>query len=164
MAKDEVKSVKQIKVKPFNPHKGQRAFLRHYFKHPEVSTWTIKASRQSGKSFCMLGLMFDKCINTPNTNVLFITPTFRLAKNLVTQKIIPFKKNMPFVDKINLSDNTVYFKNYSTIQFVTGNDPNNLRGLTLDYCVIDEAAYQDEILVEEIVPPMLTFKGKGLFS
>lgn len=151
-----------VKVNIFNPHNAQKAFLKKMKEYPDVMNWVLKCSRQSGKSYLMLGLCLKECINNPNSAVLYISPTYMLARTLYKLTLKPRLKGMPFIQSTNDSELLVLFKNGSYIKFVSGNEYDSLRGYTLSMCVIDEASYCKKELFD-VVHPFLQVKGKYLF-
>ncbi len=152
-------SVIKVKVKIFEPHNAQKAFLKKMEEHKDVMYWILKCSRQSGKSYLMMGLCLKWCINTPNTSVLYICPTYILCNVLYKLTLKPKIKNMPFILSTNDSELLILFKNGSYLKFATGSEPDNLRGYTLDYLIVDEAAYCKKELFD-VIFPFLQVRGK----
>jgi|TARA_R110000824_G_C15194896_1_gene675162 hypothetical protein len=122
----------------------------------------IVAGRRWGKT--ILSLMYLlKDEFQPNERRWFITPTYRQGKMIV----FPVLRQMfsSFVGaKLNESDMSVVFENGAELAVKGADNENNLRGVELTKCVMDEMAYIKPHVWEEIIYPMLaTTQGEVLF-
>ena len=132
----------------------------------------VVAGRRFGKTFLS---MRELCYRAriPDQEIFYITTSYRAAKMILWK---PLKKKLlalRWVKKINESELSILLKNGSTISLKGSEDPDKLRGPSLSYCVIDEAAEcKLETLWGEIIRPALadqqggalfigTPKGKG---
>jgi len=142
-------------------HDGQLNIVKdiltsNYFYH------TIRCSRQFGKSFLGLQLVLYYAINNNDYNVLYTAPTYSQVNKVFKE----FKKaviHTDLVDKFNGSENSVILKNGSEIYFKSIQQPDNLRGYSIDVMVCDEAALYKEGIFDEVLKPMLAVKGKKCF-
>ena len=101
----------------------------------------------------------------PNKEVFYIAPTYRQAKMIAWKKLKNKLTNLRWVQKINETELSILLKNGSTIS-LKGADggAQNLRGVGLDYCVMDEFALIDEEAWYEVLRPALSDKqGAALF-
>jgi hypothetical protein len=93
----------------------------------------------------------------------FITPTYKQGKMIV----FPILRQMfsGFAGaKLNETEMSVIFDNGAELSVKGADNENNLRGVGLTKCVMDEMAYIKPHVWEEIVYPMLaTTKGTVLF-
>jgi len=93
----------------------------------------------------------------------FITPTYKQGKMIV----FPILRQMfsGFAGaKLNETEMSVMFDNGAELSVKGADNENNLRGVGLTKCVMDEMAYIKPHVWEEIVYPMLaTTKGTVLF-
>ncbi len=122
----------------------------------------IVAGRRWGKT--VLSLMYLlKDEFKPNERRFYITPTYRQGKMIV----FPVLRQMfnGFVGaKLNESEMSVVFENGAELSVKGADNENNLRGVELTKCVMDEMAYIKPHVWEEIIYPMLTTtQGKVLF-
>ena len=69
--------------------------------------------------------------------------------------------DLKWVKKINESELSILLKNGSTISLKGSENKDSLRGVSLSYCVIDEAADCDPDLFPEIVRPALADQQGG---
>lgn len=101
----------------------------------------------------------------PNREVFYITTSYRAAKMIVWKPLKRRLLDLRWVSKINESELSILLKNGTTISLKGSEDPDKLRGVSLDFVVIDEAAdCKLETLWGEIVRPALADRqGSALF-
>jgi hypothetical protein len=120
----------------------------------------VAAGRRFGKSFLSLSLM-AKVARYPYSQVWYVTTTYSAAKNIMwsylKQKLQKFGWAKSF-HEVALQANLV---NGSVISLKGANNPDSLRGIGLDYLVLDEAAYLDERVWTEVLRPTLSDKQGG---
>ena len=101
----------------------------------------------------------------PNKEIFYVAPTYRQAKMIAWKKLKKKLIDLRWTKKINESELTILLKNGSTIS-LKGADggASNLRGIGLDFCVMDEFALIDEEAWYEVLRPALSDKqGSALF-
>ena len=101
----------------------------------------------------------------PNKEVFYIAPTYRQAKMIAWKKLKNKLIDLRWAKKINETELSIVLKNGSIIS-LKGADggAQNLRGVGLDYCVMDEFALIDEEAWYEVLRPALSDKqGSALF-
>lgn len=131
----------------------------------------VVAGRRFGKTRLALR---ELCYHAkdPNKDVFYITSSYRAAKMILWKPLKEQLLDLKWVKKINESELSIALKNGSTISLKGSENKDSLRGVSLSYCVIDEAADCDPDLFPEIVRPALadqkggcmfigTPKGKG---
>ena len=122
----------------------------------------IVAGRRWGKTILSLMYLMKDAFQ-PNERRWFITPTYRQGKMIV----FPVLRQMfnSFDDaKLNESEMSVTFGNGAELAVKGADNENNLRGVELTKCVMDEMAYIKPHVWEEIIMPMLaTTNGEVLF-
>tara|TARA_R110000744_G_scaffold270942_1_gene384007 strand:- start:1913 stop:3115 length:1203 start_codon:yes stop_codon:yes gene_type:complete len=122
----------------------------------------IVAGRRWGKTVLSLMYLLKEPFQ-PGERRWYITPTYRQGKMIV----FPILRQMfhGFVGaKLNESEMSVMFENGSELAVKGADNENNLRGVALTRCVMDEMAYIKPNVWEEIVYPMLaTTQGEVLF-
>jgi hypothetical protein len=98
----------------------------------------------------------------PGREVFYITTSYRAAKMIVWKPLKLKLLDLRWVSKINESELSLTLKNGTTISLKGSEDPDKLRGVSLDYAVIDEAAdCKLEQLWGEIVRPALADRQGG---
>lgn len=125
--------------------------------------------RRSGKTELAIMELIDKAMKTDKELAMFvyIAPFLRQAKAIawarLKQKIEPLRRTS--VIDINEGELSVRFKhNGAIIRLFGGDNPDALRGMRLDGCVIDEVANIKNELWSDIVQPALSDRlGWSLF-
>ena len=96
-------------------------------------------------------------LQTPNQKGAWITPVYNQCKKIF-QELTNAAHGI--ITSQNKSDLTITFVNGSTIQFLSTDNYNTIRGFSFHYIVIDEAAYIKEEAINEAVLPTLTALGR----
>ena len=103
-----------------------------------------------------------KC-EQPNPRGAYIAPFYKQAKNVAWDYVKTFCADIPGV-KFNQSELKVDLPNGARIQLYGGDNPDSLRGIYLDCCVLDEYAQCPPRLWSEVIRPALADrKGSALF-
>jgi hypothetical protein len=123
----------------------------------------VAAGRRFGKSYLSMNMM-ARTARHPYKNVWYVTTTYGAAKNIMW---IPLKDRLR---KLNWSNSfhevamQAHLVNGSVIALKGTNNPDSLRGVGLDYLVIDESAFIEERTWKEVLRPTLSDKvGGALF-
>ena len=120
----------------------------------------VAAGRRFGKSFLSLSLM-ARVARYPYSQVWYVTTTYSAAKNIMwaylKEKLQKFGWAKSF-HEVALQANLV---NGSVISLKGANNPDSLRGIGLNYLVMDEAAYLEERVWTEVLRPTLSDKQGG---
>jgi len=140
----------------YNPRKWQ------HFCHVNKERFSVYAlHRRSGKTELAIMELIDKAIKTDKELAMFVyvAPFLRQAKAIawarLKQKIEPLRRNS--VIDINEGELSVRFKhNGAIIRLFGGDNPDAMRGLRLDGCVMDEVAQLKNELWTDIVQPALS--------
>ena len=123
---------------------------------------TIVTGRQWGKSFFAIQLLLYYAINKPNSEVMFVTLSYRQGSKVFNQ-LMKGIGNTNIVAKKNSMENSITLINGSQIYFVSVQQPENLLGYSIDYLFIDEAAMIKDITFERVLRPFLRVRGKKCF-
>ena len=100
----------------------------------------------------------------PNKDVWYVSPSYRQSKNIVWKKLKHRLQDLKWADKINETELTIHLKNGSTISLKGADNHDSLRGVGLDFIVLDEFADIDPDAWFETLRPTLSDKGgKALF-
>ena len=123
----------------------------------------VVAGRRFGKTHLSIR---ELCYHarTPMQEVWYVAPTYRQAKQIVWRKLKHRLQDLNWAKKINESELTITLKNGSTISLKGADNADSLRGVGLDFMVMDEFADVDETAWTEVLRPTLADKqGKALF-
>lgn len=100
----------------------------------------------------------------PNRNCWFIAPTYRMCKQIVWNNLKHRLQDLNWVSKANETDLSILLKNGSTISLRGADNPDSLRGVSLDFVVFDEFAFIDETAWSSVIRPTLSDRqGSALF-
>jgi hypothetical protein len=129
-------------------------------------------SRGVGKSFIFMIFAMLKAILYPDTQIGFITPTYRQVRRYIFPEIDKISKRCPYFKKcidgrISMSTDgcIIRFKNGSFIEGLPpGHDGRNIRGRRYHVVLGDEFAQIDSTLIKEVVRPMLNIQIHGRYN
>lgn len=123
----------------------------------------VVAGRRFGKTHLAIReLAFHA--KDPDKEVWYVAPSYKMAKNIVWRKLKNRLEDLNWVKKHNETELTLYLKNGSTIALKGADNYDSLRGVGLDFIVLDEFADIDPEAWFETLRPTLSDKaGKALF-
>lgn len=164
---------KHYKVKfSFTPYPLQREIIDHLDgkiknKEGEPFRFFVAAlGRQSGKSWLARYTLIDRAANRRQT-CMWIAPAITSARNHWNKLVDLIKKSGIPVVRISQAAKEILFHGGGSISVRSALEPDNLRGDSLDYAVLDEAAFfrDGEYVWWQVVLPMLTAtRGVALFT
>jgi len=123
----------------------------------------VVAGRRFGKTHLAIR---ELCYHArvPNTEVWYCSPTYRQSKTIVWRKLKHRLQDLKWAKKINESELSITLKNGSTIALKGADNADSLRGVGLDFLVMDEFADIDpEAWYEVLRPTLADRQGKALF-
>ena len=130
-------------------------------KKPFISL--IVAGRQTGKSFFMMNDALYRSLNNKKHRAFWVSPIQDQANKVMKDIEAMFINHQDLftqiIKRFDRKNNEVYFYNGSFIKFRSADSGDNLRGATLDYIYIDEAAYMNLDFINEVLLPMVTRTG-----
>jgi hypothetical protein len=117
----------------------------------------IRAGRRFGKSVLAVITLITAALETPGV-YWFVAPFYGQAKEIaykLLQKYLPAEAIL----KKNETDLSFELKNGSTIKLKGADNPDSLKGVGLNGCILDEFAFMRKEVWEEIIRPMLFDSG-----
>jgi len=100
----------------------------------------------------------------PQREVWYLAPTYRQAKLIAWRKLKARLLDLRWVAKVNESELTITLKNQSVISLKGADNADSLRGIGLDFLVMDEFAMIDpEAWYEVLRPALADRQGSALF-
>lgn len=151
-----------MQIKLYNPTEPQKDFYRliHEDK-PFISC--VVAGRQTGKTFFMQNDCVMRALNNPKHRMFWVSPIQDQANKVMKDIEAMFSNHQDLWNQIikryDRKANEMYFYNGSFIKFRSADSGDNLRGATLDYIYLDEAAYMKLDFINEVLLPMVTRTG-----
>ena len=123
----------------------------------------VSAGRRFGKTFLSLREL-ARYARHPNQKVLYVAPTYRMAKGILWDQIKARLTGLNWVRKINESDLNILLVNGTKINIRGADNFDSLRGLEYDFIVMDEAAMIDQRAWTEVLRATLSnTQGHALF-
>jgi len=123
----------------------------------------VIAGRRFGKTHLSIRQL---CFNAriPERTVWYVAPTYRQAKMITWKKLKQRLLDLRWVSKINETELTLELKNRSIISLKGADNHDSLRGVGLDYLVLDEFADIDpDAWYETLRPTLSDREGHALF-
>ena len=100
----------------------------------------------------------------PYSQVWYVTTTYSAAKNIMWSVLKERLQRLGWAKRFHEVALQATLVNGSVISLKGANNPDSLRGIGLDYLVLDEAAYLEERVWTEVLRPTLSDKvGGALF-
>jgi len=117
----------------------------------------IISGRRSGKTMAAIASL-AKYSRYPNKKCMYIAPTYRMAKQIVFDDLYLMLKERKWLKDVNKSDLAFTLVNGSMIYLRSADNPDSIRGIGLDYVVLDEAADISEEAWKAVIRPTLSDK------
>ena len=139
----------------FQPHRTQQIVM-NACDDPFTRFITLVTSRQWGKSKLIQIQSIKWALAKPKQHIFIVSPTDSQVGKIFDEMLPPLI-NSGIVKSKSESSGEMYikFSNNSIIEFKSARSEDNLRGNTLDYLIIDEAAFVKESTYKKILLPML---------
>ena len=110
----------------------------------------VSAGRRFGKTFLAVREL-ARYAREPGQKVLYVAPTYRMAKGIVWDNLKARLIKLRWVEKINESDLNIRLVNGSMINIRGADNFDSLRGLEYNFIVMDEAAMIDPRAWSEVL-------------
>ena len=146
-----------MEVLGFTPHIGQQRAIEIIFGSSKYVT--VRTPRQYGKTMLGINLLLYWAINDKGSKIMWVAPTYQQSTK-VMKELISIIADSGIIKSKNLSENEIQLKTGSTILFRSAEKYDNLRGYTMDYMIVDEAAYVRDEAWKSALKPIVLIKGK----
>lgn len=123
----------------------------------------VVAGRRFGKTFLSTAEILNRALMAKDQNVWYVAPTYKAAKEIAWEMLI---SQIPpeYIAKTNETALTLSLLNGSTISLKGAEKPDNLRGRSLDFVVLDEFADMRPQAWYEVLRPSLSDRiGSAVF-
>ena len=97
----------------------------------------------------------------PNQMVWYVSPSYRMSRQIIWDKLKNKLIELRWVKKINESDLRIELKNNSVIALRGADNFDSLRGVGLDFLVLDEVQDIDSKAFTEVLRPTLSDRSGG---
>jgi len=143
-------------VKGYKPHDKQRE-IHDAINYGHEKYYALNIGRQFGKTLLGINQLLWWAINDKGCRIAWVTPVYKQGKKVFADLERAVVKSNLFT--FNRSDLMVSGFG-STIEFFSGERPDNIRGNTFDYMVVDEMAFTRPELWDEVLSATVMVKGK----
>lgn len=100
----------------------------------------------------------------PDKEVWYVAPTYKMARQIVWKKLKKKLQSLNWILKTNETELSITLRNGSTISLKGADNYDSLRGVGLDFIVLDEFADIDpEAWYETLRPTLSDKQGRALF-
>ena len=131
--------------------------------HARRQRWAvIVAHRRCGKTVAAVNDIIGKAVNTQKANAginppqyAYIAPFFSQAKRVAFDYLLRFTSQPGLRTDYNVAELSVTLFNGAKIMLFGADNPDALRGIYLDGCVIDEPAMMRPRVFSEVIRPLL---------
>lgn len=147
-----------IEVEGFTPHKKQAEVIDLCL--DESTKYIICCTgRQFGKTFLAMNIILKWALEDNGSVSMFVAPVYSQAKRVFSE-LVNAIAGSGLTTQVNKSELIITLINGSIIYFRSGEREDSLRGYTLDYLIMDEAAYQREGVWKTVLRPTVLVNGK----
>ena len=144
--------------KGFKPYEFQKKIIDDIL-NKEDMFYTLVCGRQIGKTLLLINMLLYYGINKPRTTLLWVSPYYSMAVKVLSQ-IIDAIEFTPITKEANKSEKIISLVNGTRIYFRSAEKPETIRGLSIDYALLDEAQDISDDAFNKAILPTLTAKGK----
>jgi hypothetical protein len=142
----------------FTPHPKQREIISQILSS-DAKYHIANIGRQFGKSLMGMNILLYWALNDGPCKIMWVSPVYSQASKVHKELYAAIAKS-GIVASNNYSSNELLFKNGSAIIFRSAERYDNIRGETLDYAILDEAAFMKNEAWKEAIKPTLLVRGK----
>ena len=147
-----------IEVEGFTPHIKQKEVVDLCL--DKTTKYIIcTTGRQFGKTFLAMNILLKWALEDNGSISMFVAPVYSQSKKVFSE-LVSAIAGSGLTISTNKSELFITFINGSIIYFRSGEREDSLRGYTLDYLIMDEAAYQREGVWKTVLRPTVLVKGK----
>ena len=124
----------------------------------------IVTHRRFGKTVMAINHLLREAIlcEHPAPRLAYLAPTYRQAKAVAWDYLKQFSAAIPGV-KFHETELRADLPNGARIMLLGGENPDSLRGIYLDFCIMDEVADIPESVFPEIIRPALSDRKGSCF-
>jgi hypothetical protein len=149
-------SISMSTIKGYKPHSRQLEIHRAINQGNE-KYYALNIGRQFGKTLLGINQLLWWAINDRGCSIAWVTPVYKQGKKVFAEMERAVAKSGLF--EFNKSDLRITGFG-SSIEFFSGERPDNIRGNTFNYMVIDEFAFTRPELWDEVLSATVMVKGK----
>ena len=143
-------------IRGYKPHDNQRS-IHTAINQGKEKYYALNIGRQFGKTMLGINQMLYWAINDPGCNIAWVTPVYKQGKKVFSE----MERATAASGLFDFNKSDLIISGFgSTITFFSGERPDNIRGNTFDYLIIDEFAFTRSELWDEVLSATVLVKGK----
>lgn len=147
-------------IELLEPHEKQAEIVDACL-DPNIFFVVAIIGRQFGKTTIAQNLSLYWSLNEPNSITYWVSPTDSQAQKVYKEIVSAVVESGCILTKrMPKGDTEIVFTNGSKILFRSAASADSLRGPSVNYMILDEAAFIKKETVETILLPMLSVRGK----
>ena len=123
----------------------------------------VSAGRRFGKTYLSM-YEIARVARFPGKRIFYVAPSYRMGKQIIWSQMCDEMRQRRWVRKINESDLTITLINGSKISVRSADNFDSMRGVSLDFVVLDECAYMSKEVWTEVLRPTLSDREGGLLA
>ena len=123
----------------------------------------VSAGRRFGKTYLSM-YEIARVARFPGKRIFYVAPSYRMGKQIIWQQMCDEMRQRRWIRKINESDLTITLINGSKISVRSADNYDSMRGVSLDFVVLDEAAYMNKEVWTQVLRPTLSDREGGLLA
>jgi hypothetical protein len=132
--------------------------------NPDIFLVVSVIGRQFGKTTMAENMAIYWALNNSNTTIFWVSPTNTQSQKVYTEIVNAIVESDCIKSrKMPMGNTQIVFRNGSQILFRSAESEDSLRGPSVDYMILDEAAFIKKETFEIILLPMLGVRGKKCF-
>ena len=147
-------------IKGYKPYKEQKEVIEGVMSS-DALYHTVVCGRQVGKTITLINLLLYYAINNPKSKVLWISPVYSQI-NKVMGQIMDALAPTQIMASANRSDYEIKLVNGSKIWFRSAERADTIRGLSINYLLVDEAQDLKTSDWQTSILPTITVSGKKI--
>jgi hypothetical protein len=143
-------------VKGYKPHDKQRE-IHNSINSEDAKYYVLCIGRQWGKTLLCINQLLYWAINSKGCNIGWVSPIYKQSKKVYND----LKKATQKSGYFSYNDSELIVKGFdSQITFYSAERPDNIRGNTFDFLVLDEFDFMKNNTWEEVLQPTVLVRGK----
>ena len=148
----------EIEVTGFQPYEAQLEWIDK-IEDPKIKYGMLCVGRQVGKSLLLTNLLLKWSLENNGCVTMMVSPTYNQVRKIYedVEKVLG---GTPLLVSSNKSNYEMELLNGSKIIYRSAEKPDNLRGYTNDFLLVDEAAFIRDQVWAEVLKPTILVKGK----
>lgn len=147
-------------IELLEPHEKQMEIVKACL-DPDIFFVVSIIGRQFGKTTIAENMAIFWALNNPNSIIYWVSPTDAQAQKVYKEIVTAIiESGCIKTKKMPRGDTEIILTNGSKILFRSAMSEDSLRGQSVDYMILDEAAFIKRDTIETILMPMLNVRGK----